>query len=194
MVGHGGSSAGSYLADPTSPIPSNCASVVATSTLRRVKQPKAKPVTQNIRTKYDSLILQPHIKHALHDRLDNSRVFVHCQTVTCQYLPHAEHSHILHAVHHDWELERFYGFAGTGSDCIWFKHILFVTEHEKGLGSAKMPVFLYCYPDCASCPANLFEWARQFGAIWAAIKKYSLNMYSSSFMILLAKTCKILQL
>ena len=34
MVGHGGSSVGSYLADPTSPIPSHCASVVATSTLR----------------------------------------------------------------------------------------------------------------------------------------------------------------
>ena len=34
MVGHGGSSAGSYLADPTSPIPSHCASIFATSTLR----------------------------------------------------------------------------------------------------------------------------------------------------------------
>ena len=34
MAGHGGSSAGSYLADPTSPIPSHCASIVATSTLR----------------------------------------------------------------------------------------------------------------------------------------------------------------
>ena len=34
MVGHEGSSAGSYLADPTSPIPSHCASIVATSTLR----------------------------------------------------------------------------------------------------------------------------------------------------------------
>ena len=34
MVGHGGSSAGSYLADPTSPIPSHCASIVAISTLR----------------------------------------------------------------------------------------------------------------------------------------------------------------
>ena len=34
MVGHGGSSAGSYLADPTSRIPSNCASIVATSTVR----------------------------------------------------------------------------------------------------------------------------------------------------------------
>ena len=34
MVGHGGSSACSYLADPTSPIPSHCASIVATSTLR----------------------------------------------------------------------------------------------------------------------------------------------------------------
>ena len=33
MVGHGGSSAGSYLADPTSPIPSHCASIVVTSTL-----------------------------------------------------------------------------------------------------------------------------------------------------------------
>ena len=34
MVGHGGSRAGSYLADPTSPIPSHCASIVTTSTLR----------------------------------------------------------------------------------------------------------------------------------------------------------------
>ena len=34
MVGHGGSSAGSYLTDPTSPIPSHCASIVATRTLR----------------------------------------------------------------------------------------------------------------------------------------------------------------
>ena len=34
MVGQGGSSAGSCLADPTSPIPSHCASIVATSTLR----------------------------------------------------------------------------------------------------------------------------------------------------------------
>ena len=34
MVRHGGSSAGSYLADPTSPIPSHCASIIATSTLR----------------------------------------------------------------------------------------------------------------------------------------------------------------
>ena len=28
MVGHGGSSAGSYLADPTSPIPSHCAVII----------------------------------------------------------------------------------------------------------------------------------------------------------------------
>ena len=34
MVGHGGSSAGSYFADPTSPIPSHCASIVTTSTVR----------------------------------------------------------------------------------------------------------------------------------------------------------------
>ena len=34
MVGHGGSSAGSYLANPTFPIPSHCASIVVTSTLR----------------------------------------------------------------------------------------------------------------------------------------------------------------
>ena len=34
MEGHGGSSAGSYFADPTSPIPSHCASVATTSTLR----------------------------------------------------------------------------------------------------------------------------------------------------------------
>ena len=33
MVRQGGSSAGSYLADPTSPIPFHCASIVATSTV-----------------------------------------------------------------------------------------------------------------------------------------------------------------
>ena len=37
MVGHGGSSAGSYLADPTSPIPSHCASIVATSSLKSLR-------------------------------------------------------------------------------------------------------------------------------------------------------------
>ena len=39
MVGHGGSSAGSYFADPTSPIPSHCTSIVVTSTLRVKKVP-----------------------------------------------------------------------------------------------------------------------------------------------------------
>ena len=34
MVRHGGSSASSYLADPTSPIPSHCASIVVTSTVK----------------------------------------------------------------------------------------------------------------------------------------------------------------
>ena len=34
MVGYEGSSAGSYLVDLTCPIPSHCASIVATSTLR----------------------------------------------------------------------------------------------------------------------------------------------------------------
>ena len=38
MVGHGGSSAASYLADPTFPIPSHCASIVMTSTLRVNKE------------------------------------------------------------------------------------------------------------------------------------------------------------
>ena len=47
MVGHGGSSAGSCLTDPTSPIPSHCASVVATSTLR-VKIPQGDHLTELI--------------------------------------------------------------------------------------------------------------------------------------------------
>ena len=43
MVGYGGSSAGSYLADPTFPIPSHCASIVATSTLRVNHRPVPVP-------------------------------------------------------------------------------------------------------------------------------------------------------
>ena len=48
MVGHEGSSAGSYLADPTSPIPSHSASIVATSTLR-VKRVAAVPSRHTIK-------------------------------------------------------------------------------------------------------------------------------------------------
>ena len=57
MVGHGGSSAGSYLADPTSPIPSHCASIVVTST-SRVKQHKTK--SPLIPLFIVSAIMQPH--------------------------------------------------------------------------------------------------------------------------------------
>ena len=46
MVEHGGSSSGSHLADPTSPIPSHCASIVATSTLR-VKGPSMSGFTDS---------------------------------------------------------------------------------------------------------------------------------------------------
>ena len=46
MVGHGGSSAGSYLADPTSPIPSHCASIVATSTVRVKSQARSPFIRQ----------------------------------------------------------------------------------------------------------------------------------------------------
>ena len=48
MVGHGGSSAGSYLADPTSPIPSHCASIVVTSTLRVNTHPFSRVLTAPI--------------------------------------------------------------------------------------------------------------------------------------------------
>ena len=46
MVGRGGSSAGSYLADTTSPIPSHCASIVVTSTVRVNLVQKTKLHTQ----------------------------------------------------------------------------------------------------------------------------------------------------
>ena len=59
MVGHGGSSAGLYLADPTSPIPSHCASIVATSTLR------VNFYYDNHATKYSSLSLSNVLKCCL---------------------------------------------------------------------------------------------------------------------------------
>ena len=49
MVGHGGSSAGSYIANPTSPIPSHCASIVVTSTLRV----KPHPIRCSLYHQYD---------------------------------------------------------------------------------------------------------------------------------------------
>ena len=49
MVGHGGSSAGSYPADPTSPIPSHCASVVVTCTLEANREwPKLPAYLNNV--------------------------------------------------------------------------------------------------------------------------------------------------
>ena len=50
MVRHGGSSAGSYLADHTSPIPSHCASIAATCTLR-VKYKK------NLEIEYEKAVI-----------------------------------------------------------------------------------------------------------------------------------------
>ena len=50
MVEHGGSSASSYLADPTSPIPSYCASIVVTSTLRVKSAPEITHSSSMLRT------------------------------------------------------------------------------------------------------------------------------------------------
>ena len=47
MVGHGGNSVGSYLADPTSPIPSHCASIVVTTTLRVNNVAKKKKILED---------------------------------------------------------------------------------------------------------------------------------------------------
>ena len=60
MVGHGGNSAGSYLADPTSPIPSHCASVVATSTLRVNGQTAIMGVLHGISGTYSGDLAEKH--------------------------------------------------------------------------------------------------------------------------------------
>ena len=77
MVGYGGSSAGSYLADPTSPIPSHCASIVVTSTVR-VKEHKTSK-------------LPPRDSHTAHIvNLEGHKQ--HC-TVLLQILSYDPHSH-----------------------------------------------------------------------------------------------------
>ena len=50
MVGHGGSSAGSFLTDPTFPISSHCVSIVVTGTLRVKQQeiPEEEPDCCNV--------------------------------------------------------------------------------------------------------------------------------------------------
>ena len=50
MVGHGGSCAGLYLSNPTSPIPSHCASIVSTSTVRVKSLEKFKEIEYFINT------------------------------------------------------------------------------------------------------------------------------------------------
>ena len=60
MVGHGGSSAGSYLADPTSPIPSHCASIVVTSTFKSwtafTHMLRNLPTVENSQEQYNSIV------------------------------------------------------------------------------------------------------------------------------------------
>ena len=63
MVGHGGRSAGSYLADPTSPIPSHCASIVVTSTVR-------------VKTVSQGYLLTHHKQHYILMSVDNLLVWV----------------------------------------------------------------------------------------------------------------------
>ena len=75
MVGHGESSSGSYLADPTSPIPSDCASIDATSTLRVNRQypvneqklgQMAKPRASNISYVVRVIIRSDHLSIIIH--------------------------------------------------------------------------------------------------------------------------------
>ena len=80
MVGHGGSNASSYLADPTSPIPSYCASIVVTSTVR-VKGLMSDLV--NCCTGVDMSIATLKV-------LTLTR---HCETFT---QPHAMHTSVMH--------------------------------------------------------------------------------------------------
>ena len=83
MVRHGGSSAGSYLADPTSPIPSHCASIVVTSTVR-VKQHSTEIHF------FSSCILM----------FVFSRMSLLCPVLTCLCLhPYIVHSLVLWAIH-----------------------------------------------------------------------------------------------
>ena len=41
-------------------------------------------------------------------------------------------------------------------------------------------VFLYCSPDCPSCPANAIQMGQATWAIWAATKKYSLKYFHAA--------------
>ena len=67
IVGHGGSSAGLYLADPTSPISSHCASIVVTGTVR-----------VNCR---DIWNLQKLVEHSVSCVLDSS---IHLNCIACK--------------------------------------------------------------------------------------------------------------
>ena len=83
MVGHGGSSAGSYLADPTSPIPSHCASIAVTSTVGvkwviigydMVGHPPIKELTHYLFTKLYFLF---HIEYYFRIKYDIDRHYPH---------------------------------------------------------------------------------------------------------------------
>ena len=41
-------------------------------------------------------------------------------------------------------------------------------------------VFLYCCPDCTSCPANAIQMGQATWAIWAAIKTQSLDTFTQT--------------
>ena len=101
-----------------------------------------------------------------------------------------------------WPLKSFSGVCDCGY--VWVKHIL-TYQHEllksstgqliwggqyTELDTATMKetnwqefqlsqvkaIFLYCSPDCPSCPANVIQMSQATLALWTAIKKYGLSL------------------
>ena len=150
MVRHGGNSAGSYLADPTSPIPSHCASIVATSTLRV----NAQLQMVHMRVVLILPLLPPCALHPLCMLMMSPRYLL-------------------------WSLKAGMQMSGSRwlFFCPYVKQS--VPENTYMDYSVQMLLLLYCCPDCpSSWPIwkALVEQLGQSWAILAGIKKYSLSI------------------
>ena len=141
MVGLGGSSAGSYLADPTSPIPSHCASIVVTGTLRVKCECKCTLYSSGIRaSSVDCPVYTPSIgTQFIHSLMFLGRMQLCCVLRQWTY---AQHRFVRST-----RYSSLPGGQGTGVvACDVHRTLLYVTESENQT------------PDLLVLRAALFTW------------------------------------
>ena len=128
------------------PIPSHCASIVTTSTLR------VNSFADYLNTKHTICNIYLGFSHlsVISNLFHYSKCICYNDLTSSHVMRHPDVTHLR-------------GFILLSKSCTVESH----TQIEA--------LFLYCCPDCLCCPANAIQMGQTTWAIWAAIRKYSLS-------------------